>query len=330
MPTLTPSQHLTACLVGTDMALYDLVTLKKSLKENFNTDEAAMAIDRLRTQIENVKLQVPVIEANDIEYIDQLVAYYNDLLVKVESPLAEYKNKISEIDQKITALSHSLFANSYELEERDGGFDHVRNHRRIHLREDVEQLVKQRIQLYTDWKYPSLEIGCRDGEWTQYLVAADPLYIVDKYPEFLASANSKFPEEYQRRLRKYPLNNHNFTALPQGQFGFVFSWGHFNYISLDTITQVLKQMITLLRPGGVFLFSYNDGDTPAGAGMAENFAQTYLPQSILVPTCQSLGFEIVSTFNEEPNISWLEIKRPGKLRTVKAHQVLGEIKRRTP
>jgi len=64
--------------------------------------------------------------------------------------------------------------------------------------------------------------------------------------------------------------------------------------------------------------------------MAENYAQTYLPQSILIPTCQSMGFEIVASCNEEPNISWLEIKRPGVLHTVKAHQVLGKIERRTP
>jgi len=50
----------------------------------------------------------------------------------------------------------------------------------------------------------------------------------------------------------------------------------------------------------------------------------------LIPTCQSMGFEIVASCNEEPNISWLEIKRPGVLHTVKAHQVLGKIERRTP
>jgi SAM-dependent methyltransferase len=124
------------------------------------------------------------------------------------------------------------------------------------------------------------------------------------------------------------LNDYDFSALPQHQFGFIFSWSHFNYVSLDTITQVLKSIKNLLRPGGVFLFSYNDGDTPTGAGMAENFAQTYIPQSILVPTCLSLGFEVIRTFTEEPNISWIEIKQPGTLKTVKAHQVLGKPERR--
>jgi len=312
------------------MSLYDLVVLKKCLGENFNTDEIVHAIEKLRVQIENTKHQVPVMSPDVVDYINSLSSYCDLLVEQTQAPYTQHRKKIQEIDQQITDLSHEIFAKSYDIEEHDGGFDHVRNARRIHLREEVEDKIKSRIQIYTDWRYPALEIGCRDGEWTQYLVAADPLYIVDKYPKFLDSTTSKFPDEYQRRLRKYSLNHHDFGALPQRQFGFVFSWGHFNYISLDTMTQVLRQMFTLLRPGGVFMFSYNDGDTPAGAGMAENYAQTYLPQSILIPTCQSMGFEIVASCNEEPNISWLEIKRPGVLHTVKAHQVLGKIERRTP
>jgi hypothetical protein len=74
------------------------------------------------------------------------------------------------------------------------------------------------------------------------------------------------------------------------------------------------------------MFSYNDGDTPQGAGMSENFAQSYMPKSMLKPLCESIGFDIDAEYDFEPNVSWLEIKRPGELATVKAHQVLGEIK----
>jgi SAM-dependent methyltransferase len=309
--------------------LYDLVTLKKALLETFNTQEVEEAILRLQSSIDSVKMQVPVLDQTHLDYINQLSKYYNDLLAPVTQPCAEFNNKIKEIDDKITEVSHQLFANNYELEERDGGVDNVRNQRRIPIRAETEEKVKQRIAIYTDWKYPALEIGCRDGEWTQYLVAADPLYIMDKYQAFLDSTNGKFPEQYQQRLRKYLNKNYNFNVLPQGQFGFVFSWSHFNYVSLDTITQVLKDVRNLLRPGGVFMFSYNDGDTPTGAGMAENFAQTYIPNSILVPICLSLGFEIIQEFQEEPNTSWIEIRRPGTLKSIKAHQVMGKIERRT-
>lgn len=309
--------------------LHNLVVLKKSLLEAYNTSRVQEEIIRLRTELDSVKAKVEFIEKGNLEYIDGLVSFYTELINQAQVPDQQFRDKIVELDSQITEVSHKLFANNYDLENFDGGIDNVRNNRRLKLMPEVEDLIKQRISLYTGWQYPALEIGCRDGEWTQYLVAADPLYIMDKYQEFLTNTNNLFPDQYQRRLRKYLLNNYNFDVLPQGQFGFIFSWGHFNYVSLDTITQVLKKVKTLLRPGGTFMFSYNDGDTPTGAGMAENFAQTYIPQSILLPTCQSLGFEIARTFNEEPNISWVEIRQPGTLKTIKAHQVFGKIEVRT-
>lgn len=310
--------------------LYDLVTLKKSLLEAYDTQEIEDSIKRLQDKIASVYLQVPVVEEDNSNYINGLKEHYSLILRQVAEPHEEFKNRINLIDNSILAESRRLFEFNYSLEENDGGIDHVRTHRKIKPRPETEQLIQQRINLYTNWLYPTLEIGCRDGEWTQYLVAADPLYVMDKYQEFLDTTNDQFPPEYQKRLRKYLNKNYDFSVLPQKQFGFIFSWGHFNYVSLDTITQMLKGAKELLRPGGVFLFSYNDGDTPEGAGMAENFAQTFIPKSLLIPICLSMGFEIVQTFNELPNISWIEIKKPGTLKTIKAHQVMGKIERRIP
>jgi len=313
------------------MKLYDLITFKKSIDRNIDVAPAQAAIEQLCLAINSIKTQSENLETHNIAYVDELVAYYKNLIVELERPLELKKAKINEIDDIITAESHRLFAISYDLEAFNGGYEHVRDNRKLKMYDETVDIVRQRIGLYTDWRYPALEIGCREGEWTQYMVAADPLYIMDQFPEFLETTNQRFPGPYQARLRKYPLNKetHDLSKLPKNQFAFVFSWGYFNYISLDTITQVLKQMKTLLRPGGVFMFSYNDGDTPAGMGLAENFGQSYLPKSLLVPTCQAQGFEVIAEYSLEPNINWLEIKRPGTLHTVKAHQVLGEIKQRT-
>ncbi len=309
------------------MSLYDLVSLKKALKENLDNSQAVVAVEELRARANSILTQVPVMTAKDRQQVQDLVAYYTNTLKELNAPIVEIKKKIDFIDNEIYHLTQKLFANNYELETRYGTVDFVRNSRRIHMGKDIERLVEQKILMYTDWRYPSLEIGCRDGEWTKYMVAADPLYIVDRHEEFLDGAVGKFSPEYQRRLRKYHLKNNDLSALPVGQFGFIFSWGYFNYISMDTLKQYLRQMFALLKPGGVVFFSYNDGDTTAGAGMAENFAQTYVPRSLLIPLAESLGFEIINAPDINSNTSWIEIKRPGKLSTVKAHQVLGEIKR---
>jgi len=308
------------------MALYDLVMLRKQLKENLVVDSAVDELLMLHTRINNIKLQVPVLAPEHASYINQLLEHYDNIIDMTVKPSIELEEELKLIDSQINQITTELFENNDELEVRYGDVNFVRVSRRMYINEDIEKLIKQRISLYTDWKYPCLEIGCRDGEWTQHLVAADPLYIVDRHKEFLSSTSSRFTNEYQRRLRPYHLSDNDLTMLPLNQFGFIFSWGYFNYITLKTIDKYLSQIINLLKPGGVFMFSYNDADTPSGAGMAENFAQTYVPKSSLIKLIKSNEFEIVKEFHNGDNVNWIEIKKPGILHTVKAHQVMGEIK----
>jgi len=306
------------------MALYNLVKLRHSLVNAVSIEAAQTCLSNLRNQINSITDQVEHIGTADQEYINQLVDEYDQIMARVTATEQSVTNKLHEIDQTIKEITHKLFANNYELEELYGSVEQVREVRRISVHDDVKQIILQRILLHTGWKYPALEIGCRDGEWTEHLVAADPLYVIDRQQEFLDSTASKFNARYQERLRRYLFKDTNLDFLPQEQFGFIFSWGYFNFVSVDTMTQLLKEIMKLLRPGGVFLFSYNDGDTVSGAGMAENFARSYMPKSILIPLCQSLGFKILKEFDFD-DISWIEIQRAGELSTVKAHQVMGKI-----
>ena len=313
--------------------LYDLVSLRNSLRERTLPDDAVKALTDLKNSIAAIKTTVDNISTNHTQYIDSIIAHYDALIKQAQLPVEQNKAIIAELDESINKIAHELYNENYVMEQHEltdnvVTADFVREKRSLIINEDTEHIIKQKILLYTNWRYPALELGCRDGEWTQYMVASDPLYIMDKFPEFLENTGSKFPNLYNNRLRKYLIKNYNLSALPQNQFSFVFSFGYFNHLSLDTITQYLKQIYNLLRPGGVFLFTYNDGDTLAGAGMAEHRAQTFIPKSILVPTCLGSGFEVLGELQPQNNISLLEIKKPGNLKTVKSHQVLGEIKRR--
>jgi len=189
------------------------------------------------------------------------------------------------------------------------------------------------IRGYTNWHYPTLEIGPGHGEWTEHLIAGDPLYIVDIQQEYIHSTLSKFNDVYRRRIRPYltkPGKEDNFanlSDLPQQQFGFIFAWNVFNYFPLTELTSYLMESFNLLRPGGVMMFSYNNCDTPACAYSVEVGLRSWMTKNLLIETCTNLGFEIINTQSLEgaEQVHWVEIKKPGKLRTVKAHQVLGGI-----
>jgi phospholipid N-methyltransferase len=311
------------------MKLHDLVLFKTQLIKSLSVEDSVEHLTRLRNQIAGLTTMLPGMSADQQQYVAGLVDHYETVIAKTEQPVTELTNYIKTIDAQIEEIVHQLFVGNYQLEEQYGNVEHVRAMRKIKINDEISDIVRQRINFLSSWRYPALEIGCRDGEWTQYLVASDPLYIMDRQQEFLDSTNSRFPEAYQRRLRKYPLVNHDLSALPANQFGFIFSWGYFNYVSMDTMKQYLKQTFDLLRPGGTFMFTYNDGDTPAGSGMAENHAQSYMPKSYLVALCESLGYKIAAEYDFHPYVSWIDIQKPGELETNKAHQVMGEIKRIT-
>lgn len=309
------------------MALYDLVYLKSELEKVMCDDTLTAPLQQLRDRLIHLQQEVPEMSPEHREYLNGVIAHYEHVIELATQPMTDMTDMpefIKTVNQNIRHIVHELFTNNYEL-EKTPSLEYIRHNRKILVGADVEQAIKQKILLYTDWRYPALEIGCRDGEWTKYLVAADPLYVVDQHGEFLDSTCQTFTPEYQRRLRCYCVRDHDLSELPEHQFSFVFSWGMFNYLSMESTKSYLTQVFQLLRPGGVFMFSYNDGDTPAGASMAERFAQTYLPKSFLTALSQSLGFDIVNAVDMGPNVSWLEIKKPGELSTVKAHQVLGEI-----
>lgn len=307
------------------MSLQNLVTLKYQLTKSLKVDHIVDDILKLKNSIELVKQSVPNIDEEHEAYLTNLVEHYTQVVTTISKPVADLKNYLRFVDKEINIYSQKLYGSNYQLEEKYGSPDDIRNYRQVFIADDVKSVVTQRILLHTDWKYPALEIGCRDGEWTKHLVAADPLYIVDRHREFLTSAAEQFPEEYQRRLRAYYLDKHNLLMLPRNQFGFIFSWSYFNYVGMDTIKQYLQQMFLLLRPGGVCMFSYNNGETPVGASLAENLFQAYMPRSILESLAQSLGFEIYQATDLDGGTSWIELKKPGVLNTIKTHQVLGEI-----
>jgi len=234
---------------------------------------------------------------------------------------------LSAIDLEIHSLTQSYFKDSYKVKFENSAW-WVRKYRweTMQITPQIEADMLAKIRLYTDWRYPALEIGCCDGYWTKHMIAADPFYVTDRFTEFLNNAKSQFPPEYQRRLRPYEMRNGELPDLPKGQFSFVFSWNYFNYLPLGEIKEMLTKVWWLLSPGGTVLFTFNDGDTWRGAENAELNFMTYVPRSMLEPMVKSIGYTITEYKDYTNTVTYLEIKKPGELSTIKMHQTLGVLK----
>lgn len=250
--------------------------------------------------------------------------------------LADVRKNITELVECINvdiARLHEQYLEDCKVEEQfhlRASIQDNRELRRYIIHADVKKTVIGRLGHYIDWKHPGLEIGPGDGEWTEHLVGMDPLYLVDVYDEFLNGTKAKFHQDYQNRLRTYKINHGDFSELPKEQFGFVFSWNVFNYFSLDTIELYLAQIKPLLKPGGVVMFSYNNCENYKSVEMFENHFMTYVPNKELVAIVKKLGYKIVAARDEPTITSWMEIRAPGELTSIRAGQTLGKINRVQP
>jgi SAM-dependent methyltransferase len=306
------------------MNLCQLVTLRNQLQIAYDTRLIKQEIDSNQSRLAELAKNID----NDLSTKILNIATQNENLYTYLDDVSNHvANLLIEIQTQIDQLASKLFSNNYELELTCNSIERVRDVRKIARDEIFELALTQRINLHSNWQYPALEIGCRDGEWTKYLVASDPLYIADSFDEFLVSAVEQFPDIYQGRVRKYKIvENCKIKNLPINQFGLIFSFNYFNYLSLDSIKQYLHQAMDWLRPGGKIVFTYNNADLPSAAAYAENFFMTYVPKGILQPMAESLGFETTFSYDFDPAFSIIEFKKPGQLKSTKLSQTAGEIK----
>lgn len=311
------------------MKLYDLVTFRKRLLEAFNIDNSVAELSKVRDHLQHLDRDL---DPRYSEVIQSYIQTFNESIIAIQHQQGSVSELLAKIDQNIVDISHELFSEGYDSDLRNSMMNHtMRLQREFAIPEAARYLAIDRIRTYCDWHYPGLELGCRNGSWTQYLVGCDPLYIADLDQSFLNITAGQFNELYQSRLRPYVIkflphtNEPNLNILPENQFGFVFSWEFFNYLALETTRYYLEQIFKLLRPGGSMMFSYNDGDTPNGAAYAP-YSQSYMPKSHLVRICNQIGYQIInSECYDNGVVNWLEIRKPGELSTIKSHQALGEI-----
>jgi SAM-dependent methyltransferase len=306
------------------MKLNELVRLRNQLANAIEVSTLNIEIEKNCTRLLNLTTDI---DEDLAQGIIEIANDHRDIGLLYQRDCDKLKNLLASVQDKINQLSLQFFAENYQLELRYFDPDSIRVARSIKKDEEFEQVLIQRINLYSNWQYPALEIGCRDGQWTKLLVASDPLYIADVFPDFLSSAIQQFPPLYQGRVRKYLIHDfYKISNLPKNQLGLIFSYNFFNYLSIDSIKQLLIQSMEWLRPGGTILFTYNNADLPAAAAYAENYFMTYVPESILIPMAESIGFETVFIYNCEPAYSIIELRKPGTLKSIKVGQTAGEIK----
>lgn len=317
--------------------VHNLVKFRRNLIDCLGNLSAEDSINLSVNQLEQIISQNTGIEIFSAHNKLKLsIARYKEILPNLKNILEYNHTIISDIEEKIDTTASQLQLN----------FADELSFQVFQLDVSVSQLILDSIQKYSDWSYPGLRLGCRyvgqntvneqrekDNNlsilFSTHMVTFDPLYFCDVNDALISQTTDHFNDLYKNRIRKYVIGD--LSILPENQFGFVFCWWVLNFCNISSLEMYLKNVYNLLRPGGTFMFSYNNSDIFESARLVDMNFMSHVPYRHLIKICNKIGFEIISN-RDIPNsdplvqiISWVEIRKPGILSTIKLQQVLGKI-----
>jgi SAM-dependent methyltransferase len=309
------------------MKLSDIVRYQNHLDTLSVKDAMGTAMKEV-TKITHVVQHDPVQVG---EHAAALISIQEDL----ETSLREYQQELTKlqvnVQQLIEQTEPAYFAAStdnYQQGMKADTSEYILSRIRP-LDSETETLLRDRLAAYTDWHYPGMVIRPCHAPGLESLVALDPLYLVDTKQALLEPVTVLFTPEYQRRLRYYVIEEYTsdkvFWNLPQEQFSFVYAFRYFDFKPWEVLRQYLDEIFELLRPGGTFLFSFNDCDHWRSVGLTEHHFCCYTPGRLIREHVKTLGFEITYDYNDHLGTAWLEIKKNGVLDSIRGAQAVASI-----
>ena len=242
----------------------------------------------------------------------------NKHVKQIENP---YYEKSKEIYKKRTLMSP--MDKLSQLKNKD-----------LLFHEDTTKLLINAITIKISNQYACCQLAPGYGNITKHLVHGTPLYIVEEDKEASVVNTDFFNQIMTNRIAWYEMNDADeeiLAVLPQEQIGCFVVIDYFNFKSEDIIEKYLKSIYNCLRPGGTVIFTFNNCDYPNAIDKVDEMYYCYTTGTQMKKICSSIGFEIQKLtaigYDELDNgISWLEIKKPGELSTIRSAQGLAEIK----
>jgi hypothetical protein len=236
-----------------------------------------------------------------------------------------------QVEQLIIEQEMHWRHESYRIYEklRAEHHDYVMNN----LRPTVhpETLLRSRLQVYADWRYPGMLIRPGIETFAGEMVACDPLYIVDVDRPFLGKVSSinKFTPEYEARIRSFIIDENldlsMLAKIPNNQFGLCLVYNFFNHRPLELIKHYLEELYDKLRPGGVLIFTYNDCDRTPGVELVEKGLACYTNGTLINQLVEHIGYDRCHAWHDGEPKTFLEVRKPGDLVSLRGGQTLAKI-----
>jgi hypothetical protein len=187
------------------------------------------------------------------------------------------------------------------------------------------------VSKYIDNNMPVLELFPGLGEFTNGVLSADPLYIVDWDNTILDIVSKQFNEFYsEKRLMRYTCKvvdkKIDFVNLPKNTMGLVFCFNGFTHGTTEFLQDTSDKVMGLLAPGGHFVFNFLPHDRDYSIKLVdESRAFSIVDHNKLDQHFKENGWEVVQKIIGHNRASTYVLKKPGDFNSPKITPMLPQI-----
>ena len=250
------------------------------------------------------------------EVLDKLEALeraHNEYILSVNDLQYNINSVLTGREHKILQRDYARFAE--DILRSDDNYTSEVISRQEYISDDFDSQVTGLMHQHVSWEYPSLEVNPADARYSVVMNAAEPQYAICANKEIKQRLKAKFNEYYAaRRLRIY----NKIDDIPINQVGFATCINMFEYMPLDPIKDITKQVFNCLRPGGKFLLSYNNCDHAKSLSLLNYDFRSLNTRELMESLLYGQGFDVVSTGDSDDGAwTWLLVAKPGDLTTQK-------------
>jgi SAM-dependent methyltransferase len=303
--------------------------------------------------LKNHDVQIPVIDKKlqqkNLEVQQKFEEFENELLI-IKQKIKELIDTSAKpwfiksyVDYEQEYKTYQGLANYRPPREGPGYWTQTANNMKMFLEQNNQQILSRQLGLTAqtqmffesrvtrtaNWQYPALIIHPGNEVFIEHMVANDPLYLADINHGLLEPALSRFGDQYRSRLRTSvfdeSLDQPMLDKIPNAQIGVCLVYNFFNYKPFEIVKKYLEEIYQKLRPGGRLLMTFNDCDHYKAVELVENGLASFTPGGLITSVADLIGYELELKHNDDSASTWLELKKPGTITSLRGGQALAKV-----